>query len=179
MACFQNHSFLNQSLLQKGLVRLKQPPLPLPPSLQHKVPPQHSLHYDQAIRLLVEFRNSWHAEDHTKHPFFVWITNPLSATKLNMTHFFSHGFCPDHCLFLESKNIQRTVSILTNKQKHIAALVLDGYPSDRVVLQMARRWLKQQGSTLLKADELEELRSPAPSLSAPEVSQQRLFIMGK
>jgi hypothetical protein len=120
----------------------------------------------------------WRTDNHTDEPFFVWITNPSTHTKINPSHFFARGFSVVHTLFLESPHVQRTLPTLTDRRRRIAAIILDGYPRDRVVLQLARRWLKLPcENAVVSADTLEAQRNRSNSERTSHPRHNRLFIM--
>lgn len=134
--------------------------------------------YGTALEILAAFRSTWKGDNHAEEPLVVWITNPRSHTKLNPSHFFARGFSAVHTLFLESPHVQRTLPTLIDKRRPIAAIVLDGYPRDRVVLQLARRWLKLPCETpVVRADALEEQRNKSGADRSCQPRHHRLFIM--
>lgn len=152
-----------------GLVFLRHQPLHLPCSGTGALSQKHTLHYSRALDTLASFQNlSVHS---TENLIFVWITNPNNHTKINPAHFAARGFSLAHTLFLESTAIHRTVSSLIARAP-IRAIILDGYPTDRVLLQLARRWLKTSTSVtgkhhgLICADDLQN-------------TSHRLFLMGR
>jgi hypothetical protein len=134
--------------------------------------------YASCLDILAEFRSTWQTDTHTDEPLVVWITNPLSHTKINPSYFFARGFSVVHTLFLESPHVQRTLPTLIDRRRRIAAIILDGYPRDRVVLQLARRWLKLPcENAVVSADTLEAQRNKNSSERTSQPSSNRLFIM--
>lgn len=130
---------------------------------------RHTLHYSQALDTLAEFQNL--PSRPNRDSLTVWITHPKSHTKINPTHFAARGLTLSHTLFLESTAIHRTLSSLIHREQ-IDAIILDGYPTDRVLLQLARRWLKIRTDAPTGAHDLicaDDLMS----------SRNRLFIMGR
>lgn len=126
----------------RGLFQLASSPLPFSMgTTQHP-----SLNYLEALTLLKKFKEEKRQKEPKAEPLFVWISHPNSHTKINPTLFFSWGFSFEHTLFLESHSIQRTVSYLTREQRALDGIILDGYAPDRVLLQLARRWLKPHSS---------------------------------
>jgi hypothetical protein len=130
--------------------------------------------YTKAIEALAQFRLHWVGlNHHTDEPFIVWLSHPKSHTKINPAHFFAKGFSPAHTLFLESSTPSRVLPPLFAQERGVAAVVLDGYPSSRIVLQLARRWLKNRSPTRMKGEEI----LSADSLFSSDQGTPRLFVM--
>lgn len=163
------HTSFEDPVRCTGLVFLRHQALHLPSFGPGALSQKHTLHYSRALDTLASFQNLFaHSKENS---IFVWITHPNSHTKINPTHFASRGFSLAHTLFLESTAIHRTVASLIAREQ-IRAIILDGYPTDRVLLQLARRWLKTNtGATerhhnLICADDLQN-------------TCHRLFLMGR
>lgn len=120
--------------------------------------------YGSVVAHLSSFREFFLENISNNEPIFVWLNHSNSHTKINPSYLISRGFSALHLLFLETANVSRSLPALMQENRQIAAIILDGFTPDRVVLQLARQWLHTPlEHAWVKADTLAHLRNNRPN----------------